>query len=364
MPTTVHSTLPTYEELFQENIRLYGVLEINAILSATLRLDIILNTLLDKAKEVCKAQASSIMRLDEEKQELFFHIIKGHESEALLGVRLKLGEGISGWVALNRQPVLVEDCTKDARFYRKADQKSSFITKSMMCVPLMVKERSIGTIQVLNRVDEKPFTTNDLRIFQVLANQAAIAIENARLHEMATVDAMTGLYMKDYFMARLEEEYNRSKRTGNPLSLLMSDIDLFKKVNDTYGHQGGDLALVALAKIIHETIANIANPLDMAGRYGGEEFCILLPGRDVEDAFEIGEMIRKNIETRDIPIENKKAKITISIGYTTFPFHDRYIKNAEDFIKLADSALYICKAKGRNCVSLYEDKDKNLFLKS
>ncbi len=343
------------EGLKRENQRLYTVLEINAILSGSLRLDMVLNTLLEKTRELCLAEASSLMLFDEATQELFFHTIQGTPSETLKGVRLGLGEGIAGWVIQNGKPVLVADCKEDARFSRKADQKSRFETRTMMCVPLIVKERGIGTIQVLNRLDFQPFDQSDLRILHVLANQAAVAIQNARLHEMATVDGMTGLYLRNYFMARLEEEYRRVLRTGEPVSLLMSDIDFFKKVNDKYGHQGGDMALIGLAKVIQDTILSLDSE-DMAGRYGGEEFCILLPGRDENKAQEIGELVRKNIESQAIAIGEQKANITISVGVSSFPLHTDHLKSPDDFIKLADEALYICKNKGRNCVSLYEEK--------
>ena len=340
-------------ELKEENRRLFDVLEINAILSGTLRLDVVLNALLTKAKEVCTAEACSIMLRDQVTDELYFHIVKGEKSGALQDVRLKLGEGISGWVAENKEAVLVKDCKKDKRFYGKADQKSSFETRTMMCVPLTVKDRVLGTIQVLNRTDHKPFRSKDLRIFQVLANQAAVAIENARLHEMATVDGMTGLYLKEYFMERLREEYQRAKHSKEPLSLLMSDIDLFKKVNDAYGHQGGDQALVSLATVIREAVESLESE-DIAGRYGGEEFCVLLPGRDQESAAKVGELIRHSIESFPIPIEQKSAHITISIGIASFPLHAEFIEAPEDFVKLADKALYLCKDRGRNCVSFYE----------
>ena len=343
----------TLIELKEENRRLFDVLEINAILSGTLRLDVVLDALLGKAKEVCAAEACSIMLKDEVADELYFHIVKGEESGALRNVRLKLGEGISGWVAENRKALLVKDCKNDKRFYGKADQKSSFETRTMMCVPLMVKERVLGTIQVLNRIDELPFNDKDLRIFQVLANQAAVAIENARLHEMATVDGMTGLYMKEYFMERLRAEYQRAQRLNQPLSLIMSDIDFFKKVNDAHGHQGGDQALVSLAAVIREAVESLESE-DMAGRYGGEEFCVLLPNRDWKGAIEVGELIRQSIEKCPIPIEQKTAHITISIGVSSFPLHAEFIQEPEAFIKLADEALYLCKARGRNCVSLYE----------
>ena len=147
----------TLIELREENRRLFDVLEINAILSGTLRLDVVLDALLAKAKEVCTAEACSIMLKDQITDELYFHIVKGEKSSALRNVRLKLGEGISGWVAENKKAVLVEDCKKDKRFDGKADQKSSFETRTMMCVPLTVKDRVLGTIQVLNRIDKRPF---------------------------------------------------------------------------------------------------------------------------------------------------------------------------------------------------------------
>ena len=345
----------TIIELKKENRRLFDVLEINAMLSTNLRLDMVLDALLKKAKEVCFAEASSIMLKDPVTDELYFHLVKSEKGGALQNVRLKPGEGISGWVAENKKSVLIKDCKNDKRFYGKADKKSTFETRTMMCVPLMIKQRVLGTIQVLNRIDEIPFDSKDLRIFQVLANQAAVAIENARLHEMATVDSTTGLYMKAYFMERLKEDYQRAKHSNTPVSLIMSDIDFFKKVNDAYGHQGGDQALVSLASIIRDTVESLDSE-DITGRYGGEEFCVLLPGRDENKAKEIGELIRKNIEAYPIPIEGKEAYITISVGASSYPLHSEFINEPEDFIKLADEALYLCKERGRNCVSLYEKK--------
>ncbi len=337
--------------------RLYSVLETNALISSSLDLTFVLGTLMEKAKEVTRAEASSLMLVDEEKQELYFHTIRGEKSEALRNIRLKVGEGISGWVAKEGSPVLVENAAEDPRFYRKADEKSHFVTKSMMCVPLKSRRRILGTVQVLNKREPygTQFNRQDLRIFEGLANQAAIAIENARLHEMATVDGMTGLYLKTYFLARLEEEYRRAKINNSPLALIMSDIDHFKKVNTEYGHVGGDAALIELAHVIKDTIFKIGKD-DIAGRYGGEEFCVLMPETGPERALEVGELIRKNIESQPISIEDKFAHITISIGVCCFPFHQEFIHDTEDFVKRADDALYICKDSGRNCVRLYEKK--------
>lgn len=327
----------------------------NAILTGSLNLEFVLDTLMDKAKEVVDAEASSLMLLDDDTEELYFYTLKGEKSEILKKIRLKLGEGIAGWVAKEGKPELIADCANDPRFYKKADEMSNFVTRSMMCVPLRVGKKILGTVQVLNKKDGGLFDQRDLRIFEITSDQAAIAIENARLHRMATIDAMTGLYLKHYFLARLQEEYRRSIKEGIPLSLIMSDIDFFRKVNDAFGHQGGDAALVALAEVIRETVLEF-DPECIPGRYGGEEFCVLMPETDTRRAEELAELIRANIEKKVIPIDGKEAHITISVGVSSYPLHNEYIKEIEDFIKIADEALYVCKDRGRNCVSVYEPK--------
>ncbi len=347
------------EKLRKHNKKLYQVLDANRYLSSTLNLTLVLERLLEKAKEVIEAQASSLMLLDEEKQELYFHTILGEKSDKLKNIRLKLGEGISGWVARNAEPLLVEDCSKDPRFYKKADEESGFKTHSMMCVPLIYRKRVLGTIQVLNKTNNRSFDLEDLKIFQIMADQAAIAIENARLHNLATIDNATGLYRKEYFLMRLKDEYLRFLYTGAPVSVLMSDIDHFKRVNTEYGHIGGDIALKELAKIILSVIHESKED-DLAGRYGGEEFCVLMPHTDEKRAMELAEIIRKRIENHIFFIEGKEAKITISIGISNLPLHKEIIKDYEDLIKYADEALYICKYKGRNCCAIYQKKENYL----
>ncbi|MCE9597890.1 MAG: sensor domain-containing diguanylate cyclase [Spirochaetia bacterium] len=341
------------EDVLRERDRLYRILEVNTVISRSLRLEAVLALLMEKAKEVTEAEASSLMRLDEDTQELYFHTIQGDKSDAIRHIRLKVGEGIAGWVAKEGKPLLVADCSKDPRFSRKADQASTFVTKSMMCVPLVVSRGVIGTVQVLNKQNGDFFDETDLRLFEVMANQAAIAIENARLHEMATIDGTTGLYKKDYFVSRMEEEYRRSRNQNRPMSVIMSDIDHFKNVNTNFGHLGGDAALVELARVIRETVQE-EGPEMMPGRYGGEEFCVLIPGEGPDQALALAEKIRKRIETEPIHIGDQVTKITISIGVSCWPLHQEHIQGLDDFFRLADEALYICKDRGRNCSSLYD----------
>ncbi|HMU83958.1 MAG TPA: sensor domain-containing diguanylate cyclase [Leptospiraceae bacterium] len=346
-----------FDELLYERDRLYRILEVNTVISRSLRLDAVLTLLMEKAKEVTESEASSLMRVDEEKQELYFHTIQGDKSDAIRHIRLKIGEGIAGWVAKEGKPLLVADASKDPRFSRRADEASKFVTRSMMCVPLVVSRGVIGTVQVLNKKNGEFFNETDLRLFEVMANQAAIAIENARLHEMATVDGTTGLYKKDYFIMRMEEEFRRSRNTGKPMSVIMSDIDHFKNVNTQFGHLGGDAALVELARVIRETVQE-EGPEMMPGRYGGEEFCVLIPGEGPEQALGLAEKIRKRIEAEPIHIGDQVTHITISIGVSSWPTHTEHIQALDDFFRLADEALYICKDRGRNCSSLYDPEHK------
>ncbi len=342
------------ESLRAENHKLFEVLKVNKLLASSLHLDIVLKTLLEKTKHICLAQASSIMFLNEKEDELYFHTANDEQENELKKVRLKVGEGIAGWVVEKRRPVLIENCQNDPRFSEKADHKLDFATYSMMCIPLEAKGRILGTIQVINRIDGKPFDKQDLRIFQILAEQAAIAIENARLHEIASVDGMTGLYRKDYFSSRLQEEFIRSQNTQRPLSFLMTDLDRFKKINDSYGHQGGDQVLIKVASMIRETVYKIASE-DIAGRYGGEEFSVLLPGKNVKEALEMGEEIRQNIASSSISINHQTVRVSVSLGVSAYPLQKAKIHTPDDLILLADRALYLCKERGRNCVMLYEE---------
>ncbi|MFN3603947.1 MAG: diguanylate cyclase [Leptonema sp. (in: bacteria)] len=345
------------EKLQKQIKKLYEVLEANRDLSSTLNLTFVLERLLEKAREVIEAEASSLMLVDEEKQELYFHTVLGERSQHLKHIRLKIGEGISGWVAKNKQPVLVEDCSKDPRFYKKADQESGFLTKSMICVPLLFRQRVLGTIQVLNKTNHRNFNEEDLKIFQIMADQAAIAIENARLHTLATIDHVTGLYRKEYFLMRLKDEYNRFLYTGTPLAVLMSDIDYFRKINNEYGHIAGDIALKELAKVILSVIHETRED-DIAGRYGGEEFCVLMPNSNEKRGLEFAEIIRNKIENHHFNVEDKTIRITISIGVSSLPLHKNFINDYEDLIKIADEALYICKDRGRNCSAIFEKKTR------
>ena len=159
------------------------LLDANRILTSTLDLDRLLKIIMGQAKRVVNAEASSLMLLDEATKELFFDVTVGGKGEKLRQIRLKLGEGIAGWVAKEGKPLLVTDASKDHRFFVKADEVTKFKTKSILCVPLIIKERIIGVMEAINQVGRGYFVEEDREIFEAFASQAAIAIENARLFQ-------------------------------------------------------------------------------------------------------------------------------------------------------------------------------------
>ncbi|MCW3040869.1 MAG: diguanylate cyclase, partial [Solirubrobacterales bacterium] len=193
-----------------------------------------------------------------------------------------------------------------------------------------------------------PFKPSERELFHYLAGQASVSVENVGLHEtverQAVTDELTGLFNRRRFQAVLAGEVERSRRFGQPVGLVMLDIDNFKKVNDTYGHPAGDLVLKEVARILRE----FSREIDVPARYGGEELCVILPGTDLEGAFQLAERVRTGIEGLQLPIrtaDDEPLRVTASFGVATVP------QNAEDprgLVAGADAALYQAKHSGKN----------------
>jgi diguanylate cyclase (GGDEF)-like protein len=177
-------------------------------------------------------------------------------------------------------------------------------------------------------------------IFLIIQDVTELATYEQKLVEMNTKDALTGIYNRRFLESRLKEECERQRRYARPLSLIMIDIDFFKKVNDTYGHQCGDLILQTVAA----KAAAVIRKTDFIARYGGEEFCCLLPETDGGSAEIVAEHLRIHIEDMENSFEDKLVKVTISLGISCFVTDD----SPETFLKRADDALYQAKHSGRN----------------
>ena len=177
---------------------------------------------------------------------------------------------------------------------------------------------------------------------------ASVAIENIKLRKLSTVDELTGLYIFRYFKIVLGHEFQKCLRYKTPLSLIMIDIDNFKKINDTYGHQNGNIVLSKIGKII---LSNVRRA-DVPVRYGGEELAVLLPNSNLDGTKKCAETLRSLIEKEDFFMTNKgPLRVTVSIGVVSFPSTN--ISSAEEMIKSADTALYTAKREGKNRVVVF-----------
>ncbi|OGX37698.1 MAG: hypothetical protein A3G91_01835 [Omnitrophica WOR_2 bacterium RIFCSPLOWO2_12_FULL_50_9] len=186
--------------------------------------------------------------------------------------------------------------------------------------------------------------------FMILGNQFALAFRRVKLYQeierIAITDSLTEIYTRRYALGRLQEEIRRSKMRGSPLSFLMIDADFFKDFNDTYGHLTGDQILREVGRLIRENIREI----DVAGRYGGEEFCVILPDTDREGARFVAERIRQAAEGALVKAYDTQVKVTLSIGVSTYPEDGLHM---EELIDKSDWALYRAKKEGRNRVCAF-----------
>ena len=194
----------------------------------------------------------------------------------------------------------------------------------------------------------QPFTERTLRLLPLMIQGLGLALNNALLHDdlqrVAALDPLTGLYNRRFGMKRLEEELARIQRSQTPLSLIIIDLDHFKRLNDTYGHLAGDKVLKRAAGVIRDMLRKG----DVVMRYGGEEFIAILPGSDVEDAREVAERIRFAIAQSSVEITGHSLTVTASIGVSCSS-NDR-LTAAEPLMRLADSRLYAAKSGGRDRV--------------
>jgi diguanylate cyclase (GGDEF)-like protein len=231
------------------------------------------------------------------------------------------------------------------------ESKPSFLTRkfsSQLIAYIPIKK--IGLLVIDNLFTRQTLTAYDLSFLGILADQLSTVIENSRLFErvekLSITDSLTGLFNHRYFYERLNEEISRASRFGSTLSLIMLDIDHFKRFNDTFGHQAGDTVLSTVAHIIQDNIRAI----DVASRYGGEEIAIILPGTDIEGAKIIADRIRQSIKGNTFHFNQQSTNISVSIGLVCYPV-DSTVKS--DLVRKADLALYWVKNHGRDGVCAY-----------
>src|SRR5438094_2958548 len=309
-------------------------------LTSSLDLDAVLQTVMDNIAKFFKPDTWSLLMVDEQKEELYFAIAVGPASDTLKTLRLKVGEGIAGWVAKHGESLLVPDVYTDPRFAKRIDEMTKWQTRSMICVPLKSKHRVLAVIQLINSPLES-FGESEMFFLHALCDYAAIAIDNARavekIQELTITDDCTGLYNARHLYKTLEAEVYRSQRFNYEFSVIFIDLDHFKQVNDTHGHLVGSKLLNEIGFMIKSHLRLI----DYAFRYGGDEFVVLLPQTGKDSALVVARRLRDTLRTSTFcQEEGLNLNVRASMGVATFP-HDA--KDPHDIIRQADEMMYLVK---------------------
>ncbi|HEY0841087.1 MAG TPA: sensor domain-containing diguanylate cyclase [Vulgatibacter sp.] len=342
VPSDLHELKRTIEELQAFN-------ELGKVLTSTLDVGEVLERVMDQVRALLLPTNWSLLLADEADGSLVFELALGPGAEKLRGMRLGPSEGIVGWVASRGEPLLVPDVAEDPRFASRFDEQTRFTTRSIVAVPMRIRGRTLGVIELVNGAEKASFTDRDLRVLASIADFAAIALENARnfrrVEELTIVDEHTGLFNARHLHRILGPEVERARRYGHPISLIFFDLDRFKEVNDTHGHQAGSAILRECGELLLSTMRVADVPI----RYGGDEFICLLPETSPDQAFLCAERLRRLIEERTfLSSEGLAIRLTASFGVACFPDHGA---TAADLLREADRAMYAAKAASRNAVA-------------
>jgi two-component system cell cycle response regulator len=271
--------------------------------------------------------------------------VVGEGADALRGLTFRDNTSLTAMAVKNRHylPYRGELDARQVVFTRRVSLDGM---RSLLILPLVVREDAIGTLAL---AAHRPDAFNDAvrPTLQVLANQLAVALSNAaavrRLEEMATTDGLTGCLNKRAFLDELDRKIRSAERFGRKLSLLVTDIDHFKSVNDTYGHDVGDVVIKELGTILKRA----KRDTDSVARFGGEEFCVLCEETDTEGAVRLAERIREELGQKVFTTDLGKLSVRCSVGVATFP---EDAKTSAELFKITDQALYAAKRSGRNRV--------------
>jgi diguanylate cyclase (GGDEF)-like protein len=264
--------------------------------------------------------------------------------------RIQPGSWVIGHVYSSGRPLLVRDVR---RIHGMAQERRDYKTFSFAAVPLFVGSTTVGVLTATDKRDGSSFSRQDflmLRTISVMSGMALVAArsqtEAGRLAYAATVDSLTGLLNRTYLDGRLHQEFERAKRAANPLAVVMADVDDFKTINDSHGHQIGDAVLQVVGAIIRSAV----RVFDVCARYGGDEFAILMPGTDQVSAAACAERIRRRVaEYRGDPVGPPLPSLTMSVGVAVIEGGD----SPAELLLRADRALYQAKAAGKNCVRVH-----------
>lgn len=304
--------------------------------------------------ELMRAGRSSLLVFNDKTDSLKAKAATGARADFIKAEGETLGARVARKVLQSGEPLVVESVEKTV--IKPAPEEWSYESDSFISYPIVIGGQKIGVLNLTDRTNNEIYKRSDLELLNAIMPQIALLIDRASLQHLAgefeqlsVTDALTGLLNRRYLEERLAEEIKRSNRHGFPMSFMMIDVDDFKAYNDNFTHPEGDRALQIVGQCLRETLRGA----DVAVRYGGEEFSILLPQTTSEEAETIAERVREKIESTDFP----KRRVTVSIGITSC---SQILCTPQKMISAADEALYEAKRRGRNNVQVYEKLKKEV----
>ena len=329
----------------EERAMLFDILRMT---SKSPELSFVLGTLVERVGQLLHMREVVLFLYDEEAQLFSVEADYGlGEHGVLKGRSLGLGEGLSGRVGSTREPVLISDLASEESF--QGFWGSAARTGSLAAVPVLYQDKLLGVLTV-TRAEKDGISDVHVKLLSAIADNAALAIRNAqlfeRMRELSTRDELTGLANRRLFRTLLDSEIDRARRFQLAFSLLVVDIDHFKYLNDRHGHPAGDSALREVAKLLMSHVRKV----DSVARVGGEEFMVLLPRADADDANLVAEKLRIALMEHKFPggEDQPGGCLTVSIGVAELSSTDD--EHGEAIVARADQALYAAKHAGRNRV--------------
>ncbi len=331
------------EALQQDYTRLF--VDVARALTSNLQLEQVLTQVMEKMSQYFAPERWSLMLVDREANELYYAISVGQTTEQLNGMRVPIGEGVSGWVALTGNPVVVPDTSLEPRWIEFTRRFTGMDVRSIACVPVRSEAGVVGVVQLLNpQVDL--MSDYALQFLSVLCDFSAVAIRNAtdmqRIHELSITDDCTGLFNARYLYDTLDQRIRQDPHSQ--FSLVFMDLDHFKRVNDVHGHLIGSRLLNEAGALVRKTMG----PGNPAFRYGGDEFIVLLPGQEKDGGVELAKMLFHKLRSHQF-LGSMALDLRASFGLATYPEDGDSMDN---IIRSADRVMYEAKGATRDNIAV------------